>query len=575
MDKVSLIILLLVFISCSENASPGRENTINSVSFSTTDTVLQQLFDLAEAKARENVQMLKPGFDVLVEGAEYPFVWVETQPLGGVMYAKRNLQVGKNNVSVFIDHQFADGRIPGMIIPMDRNLWNIKDLTVTTDGKLGLFRETLQGFFLAGPALELLYLNDMDTAFLRKLYTALEKYDTYLWRHRDSDGDGCLEAWCQTDSGEDYILRYKNAPFLWPFDYPPTPANIPNDSAFIRKYWAPHDVAHFARQKNPMPFESIDVMCYSYSCRDVLSELAQIMGNGKHEHWRAQADAVLAKMKEYLWVEKDGAYYYRDKYNKIHRSLTHNNLRAMYFGAMTQEMADTFIERHLLNPAEFWTPMPLPSIAANDPYFRNIPNNNWSGQPQGLTYQRAIGALENYGHFAEVTLIGARLLQATGRSRKFTQQFDPFTSEQNGKDGYGPTILSVLEYFSRMYGISVAMDTVHFNGLKQSHPYTYTQRLGSDTYRLDQEAGTITAFYNDEVIFSSTAGVKVSTNRKGVVLGLTGIDTVSLPVQLTIGKKKVKTLLHPNQLYRVDEQGLQLVRGVPFPYPYSAPADDN
>ena len=90
-----------------------------------------------------------------------------------------------------------------------------------------------------------------------------------------------------------------------------------------------------------------------------------------------------------------------------------------YVWVETQPMADAFVRENLLNPAAFWTPMPLPSTAANDPFFRNVSNNNWSGQPQGLTYQRAIGALENYGHRAEITLIGARLLRNIKPNRAF------------------------------------------------------------------------------------------------------------------------------------------------------------
>ena len=66
----------------------------------------------------------------------------------------------------------------------------------------------------------------------------------------------------------------------------------------------------------------------------------------------------------------------------------------MWYGVFTQDMADAFIKHHLLNPEEFWTPVPLVSIAANDPLYGTAGVNNWSGQPQGLTYQRAIGALE-------------------------------------------------------------------------------------------------------------------------------------------------------------------------------------
>ena len=98
----------------------------------------------------------------------------------------------------------------------------------------------------------------------------------------------------------------------------------------------------------------------------------------------------------------------------------------MYHGTFTQSMADKFIKHHLLNPEEFWTRLPLPSIAVNEPLYRNHPGNDWSGQPQGLTYQRAIGALENYGHFAEVTLLGQKLIPVLiDNDYKFSQQLDP------------------------------------------------------------------------------------------------------------------------------------------------------
>ena len=41
---------------------------------------------------------------------------------------------------------------------------------------------------------------------------SLEKFDAYLWKTRDSDGDGCLESFCVYDTGEDNALRYGHAP---------------------------------------------------------------------------------------------------------------------------------------------------------------------------------------------------------------------------------------------------------------------------------------------------------------------------------------------------------------------------
>jgi len=569
--KTLLIILIISFNASlfSQRGLDARGNkSDNQVEFKSADSLLQSLFDLAEGKAAANVRVFSPNYTVLVEGGEYPFVWVETQPMGGVMYGKRNLQVAHDNITIFLENQLKSGRIPGMIIPMNNNIWNLKDLTMTDSARLGVFSETLQGFFVPGPALELYYLLDRDTAYLNLISGAFEAYDAYLWKYRDSDGDGCLESWCQTDAGEDYLLRYDFAPFVWPFDYPPVKENIPNDSLFLKKYWVASQYKEYTHEKNPMPVESIDVMCYSYTCRDVLAKISAIKNDGKEIYWRKKADEVLGKMKDYLWIPEKNAYYYRDKFNKIIPSLTHNNLRAMYFGAMTQEIADKFISCHLLNPAEFWTPMPLPSIAANDPYFRNLSNNNWSGQPEGLTYQRAIKALENYGHYAEVTLLGNRLLKTIEQSRKFTQQFDPFTGSQNGLDGYGPTILAVLEYFSRMYGVYPENDSIHFNGLPSEQSYSYTQKLNENYYTLVQENKQIKAYLNEREIFRGTAGIKVITEKNGIPIFIAGIDTVARNVKFEANGKSYRSRMEPNEQYQINNGKLNLIKKVPFDYPY-------
>jgi len=468
------------------------------VIFTSSDTMLKKLFDTAEAKAIKNIRYYSPAYNVMVEGGGYPFVWLETQPMGGVMYAKRDINIALDNILVFINNQRTDGHLAGMIFNTSNNVWNLKD-PITEGGTLGLHFDGLQGLYLAAPALELYYLFNRNKQYLSAIYTALERYDSDLWKYRDSDKDGCLETWGTTDNGEDHLERFRYAPWDWPGNVAPNRQKFANtlDSTDVGE--------------SPVPEESMDVMGYSYSCRDVLAKISAITNNGKQTYWRDKAKAVSDKMQRYLWVPEKKAYFYRDRENKLVNSLAHINIRCMYFGTMAQSMADDFIRCHLLNPDEFWTPMPLTSIAANDPFFRNIKNNNWSGQPQGLTYQRAIRALENYGHYAEVSLIGKKLLDKVSKTLLFTQQFDPYTTEQNGTDNYGPTILSVLEYFSRMYGVYLQNDEVHFNGLPHKESYSYSQRLGNDVYKTSKENSILKGYLNNKEVFSCTAGACAAT----------------------------------------------------------------
>ena len=84
------------------------------VRFQTEDAKLQLLYDTAVAKCQNNLNTFA-GDQVLVEGGGYEKIWLETQPMGGEMYAKHNITAALNNHLLFMKHQRADGRLAGSI----------------------------------------------------------------------------------------------------------------------------------------------------------------------------------------------------------------------------------------------------------------------------------------------------------------------------------------------------------------------------------------------------------------------------------------------------------------------------
>jgi len=220
----------------------------------------------------------------------------------------------------------------------------------------------------------------------------------------------------------------------------------------------------------------------------------------------------------------------------------------MYFGSFSQDMADRFVKYHLMNPEAFWIPMPLPSIAINDPLFRNTPGNNWSGQPQGLTYQRSIRALENYGYYAELTLIGLKFLNAIGETYRFTQQFDPFLKNLGeGLDGYGPSILTSLEFISRFYGISIIRDKIYWSCLDDSHDYYYSQEIGSSVYSLKTEDDTVYCMKNGNLLFSFSKGARIVSDRNGTIIEVIGIENEDKQIMIKTHKTD-SLLIRPNSV---------------------------
>jgi len=583
LPKFSLSIALVALVAWTCSA----EWPVTSVSFRTSDARLQRLFDAAEAKAATNIVQFTPTMKILVEGGGYENAWIETQPMGGEMYAKRNIDIALNNQVIFMQSQRADGRFPGMIVsgfaarksgqdqnpPWDGMVWRPElDILASYD--------MLQGYCFPDPAWKMYFWSGKDRAYLRKLYAALEAHDGYLWRTRDSNGDGLLESWCTWDTGEDNSARLMTrfAPTRWPFELPPNDERMPDpkDGRNFKKYWLEYErsnVPSLTREQVLMPFASMDLMAYSYDGRSTLAKISRELGNNRETFWLQRAEEVRQRLIKGLWDEQRHACFDRDRTGKRLEELVHNNLRAMYYGVYTQPMADAFIRHHVLNPAEFWTPTPLPSIAFNEPLYSNKQKNNWGGQPQGLTYQRAIRALENYGHYAEVSLLGDTFLSVLLRNGgTFFSQFDPTTGVAAGltPDGYGPSILAALEYISRMHGIhlDVANDRIWWSALNSvGTDFSYTQRWGEQTWMLTCSNGQFTARCSGRDIFSCTAGVRVMTTFAGKVQEVAGIDSVPQSVTLrTDGNPYVFTIA-PNQIYQLDGQKVKVLHTVPFDYP--------
>lgn len=472
------------------------------VRFETQDSQIQRLYDSAVEKSLRNVRLFGTE-EVLVEGGGYEKIWLETQPMGGEMYAAWNLRAALNNQLFFMRTQRADGRLPGSI-------------RCGADGRVEPQFDKFQGFCFPWPALNLYYLAGRSREYLLALKRCLEGFDAYLHRTRDVSGTGCLSSFCVYDTGEDHAVRFGGAPVYCTTDEPPVGCDV-------------------------VPMVSMDITSFSYAARDTLSQISTLLGDGQADKWRALARETADALRRCLWDEARGACFDRDKDGNVLPQLIHNSLRCMYWGSFSQEMANRFVNEHLLNPREFWTPLPLPSVAACDPDFRNAPENNWSGQCEGLTYQRAILALERYGFEPVVTRLGRRLMRAVIEGGYvFPQQFDPFTgapslvstltheplvpgSGDPVQDAYGPTILAVLEYLTHLWGIDVQMGQVWFS-MAHGAPSLFERRQGEHVYRLESDGQTARVWIDGQERFREPCGTRLITDETGAPLARRRIE---------------------------------------------------
>lgn len=452
----------------------------NRVSFETDDAALERLYRKAESACGVNRCVLN-GKPFLREGGGYGNLWLETQPMGGAMYAARDPETGLNNILAFMQYQRRDGRMPGMIFQ--------------TDGQgLCAAYDWFQGFCFPGPALDMYWMIGEDREYLSMLFHALKDFDDYLWRFRSGE-NGCLYRWCCWDTGEDNLSLLLE--------------NGGRDGCFGGEF--PPECTG-----RSMPWTSMEMMGWSCACRDTMAAILDILGMGEAQTWRKAAGDVRSVLERNLWDEARGACFEKDSNGRRLDCLSHVNLRCMYYGVFSQHMAETFVRRHLMNPEEFCTPVPLPSIAVNDPWFRDIPENNWSGPSQGLTWQRCIRALQNYSFHRELAGLGMAWVNHLKTAEKLTQQYSPVSGRPGtGPDLYGPTCLSALEFIALLYGVHIEGRYMACCSAPDGSTSVFSQKLGEDLWQAVRSREGLTVLRNQKVLVQVPHGVRLVMDRTG------------------------------------------------------------
>ena len=474
-----------------------------SVTFQTTDADLQKAYDVAVKSLPNNIKAFGDKM-LTVTGAGYEAVWPETTPVEGRMLYNRYLPVAVDAQKIWMQFQRNDGCIPGMIQQFITTSASCQPGIAPSVAGVSAIFGWIQGWYFPRTALDLYYLADLDENYLRALYDCCARADAFLWSARDDDQNGCLESWCEWDLGDDNAWRYHGAPYGCPDGKPPKDHPI-------------------------LPMESVDMMSVSYGLRDTCAKIAAIWNSDEESVWRKKAEEVQNKIRSYLWREDKGACYNRDKNNEFMDELEACNLRALYFGSFTQEMADRFIKDHLKNPEEFWTPIPLPSVARNNPFYRQYEDfSSMSGPVSTIHLMRTILGLDDYGHPAEITQLLKPFRKVIARDGRYEPFYDPITTEPNGlpTDGCStPGMVAMLSLIALSMGVWITpKKEIYFAAIESDANSVYTQVWGEDVYSLEIESNTAHVAVNGEEKFSFPAGFRAVTDMSGKLLRIVRIE---------------------------------------------------
>lgn len=210
-----------------------------------------------------------------------------------------------------------------------------------------------------------IYQDAGDQAFLVACYQPVCNFIEWLFQNRDPDGDGLL-GWLENADG---------------------------------RYAGESGWDNSPRFEDSLTYDHIDLNSYAVREMRVLAQMAEVLGfDVEAAQWRTRADALGALINDQLWNETIGLYMDREPNSGEWCEIkTAACFLPMLAGIPDATRADRLVS-HLTDPGQFWTVVPVPTVAADEPTYSD---DMWRGPVwMNVNYMVWEGLLR-YGYTAE------------------------------------------------------------------------------------------------------------------------------------------------------------------------------
>ena len=230
-----------------------------------------------------------------------------------------------------------------------------------------------------------LYEKYHDRWFLEETFEPLLKWNRWWAEHRDFQG---YLTW-----GSDGENQPRNADDGWVG----TRAGAILESGLDNSPM--YDSVTYSSDKHLLEMGDVGLMSMYVADCDALAKIADAIGKTKEAAELRERSARYRTKLAAMWDESAGIFLNKDLHagesgHKSGYGLSPTNFYPMMAKVATPEQAKTMVEKHLLNPKEFWGDYVIPSIERDDPAFKD--QDYWRGRIWGpMNYLVYLG-LESY-----------------------------------------------------------------------------------------------------------------------------------------------------------------------------------
>ncbi len=318
----------------------------------------------------------------------YPGVYMWDSSFIALIWKVKDPAIAQDVIRSIVYGQQADGRIPQVVGPLGPNNNGLSNPAVVSYAAAEIAAKT------------------HDVAFVKSVYPSLKLYHSWLWANR----------------------RFNNGLFFW---LKPYESGIDNSPKYSNR--------DESQVKNTAQVAASDASAYAVLDSENLAKLARMIlptaAAGSHEALMLREDiarfdndaATTAElMRKYLWNEEDGYFYDRDVITKqFVRIATVSSLIPLLAGVPNQNQW-LRLREHIVNPKEFGTLIPIPSVSHAEPAFEK---DTWRGPVWINTAYMVIQGIKRYGDQGLKRELATRLVNGVYGTRAaagdFYEYYDP------------------------------------------------------------------------------------------------------------------------------------------------------
>ncbi|MDD5502604.1 MAG: trehalase family glycosidase [Candidatus Thermoplasmatota archaeon] len=345
----------------------------------------------------------------------YNWFWLWDTGFQALGYSEMDPDIGEQVIQTTFGSQMPDGYIPHMT--------NDQLMVMTPHSQSPVF-----GF-------SALKISEQDPdksralAFEKEMYEKGEMFIQWWDTERDMGRDGLFEFLSQDEGGWDNSPRK---------DY---------YAGQLGGVSVPY-VGSMGEVLNSFanPLDCVDLNAWMYFYFKAMAQWAMDLGDGNNNiYWEGRAAELANKVDDVMWDEASGCWF--DSMSST-LGYTHEFVKvltpAIWFPAFAgmsknETRIRTVIEKHLLNPQEFFGEYPIPTVAYNDPYFETK-TPGWRGFIWLVTTYSALEALYKYGYESEASELKERTLKLMAEQdgmQGIWETYDPITGKYKNENSTG------------------------------------------------------------------------------------------------------------------------------------------